>query len=135
MLLRLLSGPGPQRREKHSPAWTASPRTRVPRSDGAFRGCASEKPPALAVGSRHKKKTDSRTMLEVKYGTRKEPNIVQADYGTSRRLARGRTRNTRCCKDCSCFWRINSVSPCRAAPSRVRHVSRRSHHCIKADSF
>ena len=57
MLLRLLSGPGPQRREKHSPAWTASPRTRVPRSDGAFRGRASEKPPALAVGSRHIERT------------------------------------------------------------------------------
>ena len=34
-------------------AWTASPRNRSPRSDGAFRGRASEKPPALAVGSRH----------------------------------------------------------------------------------
>jgi len=37
----------------HQASWTAAPRTRTSGTDGAFRGRASEKPPALAVGSRH----------------------------------------------------------------------------------
>jgi hypothetical protein len=69
MLLWLLSGSGPQCRSEHPTDWPFS-RTNpypeentIPGSDGAFGGRASEKPPALAVGSRHACKINKQVIL------------------------------------------------------------------------
>lgn len=53
MFLWLFSGSRPQCGTEYTQAWIASAEKSSPGSDGAFRGRASEKPPTLAVGSRH----------------------------------------------------------------------------------
>ena len=53
----------------HQASWAAAPRTRTSGTDGAFRGRAPEKPPALAVGSRHKNRQTLRQVSSSRLST------------------------------------------------------------------